>query len=351
MRKSFGKKHTYLGMEVEFCDDGSLKLSQIDYIKEAIEDFGEDLGRKAPNPAGKNCFKVDPSATKLDEPKRKRFHSIVQKLLWVTKRSRPDIMVPISFLTKRVTKATGQDWQKLRIVLSYLENTMDMPLILKIDNLSIVKTWVDVAFAVHEDYKSHTGNVISMGKGALYARSIGQKLNTTSTTESELVGASDCLGQTIWTMNFLEHQGIKVRRNYYYQDNESAIRLEKNGIQSASKRSRHIDIRFFFIKDRIKRGDIHLLYCPTEDMLADFFSKPLQGKLFIRFRDMIMGHAPLPPVVDPSPRDCAAQERVGSQDFGADEQQTDDGSMTKSTIPKVTWADLVRGVKPKNSNR
>ena len=188
-----------------------------------------------------------------------------------------------------------------------------MPLILEIDDLTVVKTWADVAFAVHKDYKSHTGNVISMGKGALYARSMSQKLNTTSTTESETVGASDCLGQTIWTMNFLECQGFKVRRNYYYQDNESAIRLEKNGIQSAGKRSRHIDIRFFFIKDRIKKGDIHLLYCPTEGMLADFFSKPLQGALFIRFRDMIMGHAAPPPVEDPSLRSCAAQEHVGSE--------------------------------------
>ena len=154
-----------------------------------------------------------------------------------------------------------------------------MPLILKIDDLSVDKTCINVAFAVHEDYKSHTGNVISMGKGALYARSMSQKLNTTSTTESETVGASDCLGQTIWTMNFLECQGFKVRRNYYYQDNESAIRLEKNGIQSAGKRSRHIDIRFFFIKDQIKKGDIHLLHCPTEDMLADFFSNAVSATL------------------------------------------------------------------------
>ena len=104
---------------------------------------------------------------------------------------------------------------------------MHMPLILKIDDLTVVQTWVDVAFAVHKDYKSHTGNVISMGKGALYARFMSQKLNTTSTTESETVGASDCLRKTIWTMNLLEYQGFKVRRNYYYQDNESAIRLEK----------------------------------------------------------------------------------------------------------------------------
>ena len=83
-------------------------------------------------------------------------------------------MVPIAFLTKRVTKASVQDWEKLRRVLSYLNATMHMPLILKIDDLTVVKTWVDVAFAVHKDYKSHTGNVISMGKGALYARSMSQ---------------------------------------------------------------------------------------------------------------------------------------------------------------------------------
>lgn len=219
-----------------------------------------------------------------------------------------------------------------------------MPLTLKIDNLTIVKTWVDVSFAVHEDFKSHTGNVITMGKGAFYARSMGQKLNTTSTTESETVGASDCLGQTIWTMNFLEHQGINVRRNYYYQDNESAMRLERNGIQSAGKRSRHIDIRFFFIKDRIKKGDIHLLYCPTEDMLADFFTKPLQGKLFLRFRDMIMGLIPVPPVEDPSLSSPATQERVGSSDFGVDGRQTDDASSNEQTEKVVTWADRVRGL-------
>ena len=356
-------------MEIEFCDDGSFKCTMPDHIKETIDDFGEDLGRKVSNPANKKIFNVDPDAAKLDEPKRQLLHSLVQKLLWITKRARPDVMVPVAFLTKRVTKATGDDWEKLRRVLSYLHHTIDMPLRIKIDDLTIVKTWVDVAFAVHEDYKSHTGNMISMGKGALYARSMGQKLNTTSTTESETVGASDCLGQTIWTMNFLEHQGIKVRRNYYYQDNESAMRLEKNGIQSASKRSHHIDIRFFFIKDRIKRGDIHLLYCPTEDMVADFFSKPLQGKLFTRFRDMIMGQTTVPPVEDPSlGSNAPAQERVGSSVFCAGERHTDggrradhdgrridDGQTTNgerrtdavqtkdpAKLKSVTWADRVK---------
>jgi KUP system potassium uptake protein len=182
-----------------------------------------------------------------------------------------------------------------------------------------------------------------MGKGALYARSMKQKLNTTSTTESETVGASDCLGQTIWTMNFLEHQGVNVRRNYYYQDNESAMRLERNGIRSASKRSRHIDIRFFFIKDRIEKGDIHLLYCPTEDMLADFFTKPLQGKVFERFRDMVMGRIPVAPVEDPSLAHTPAQERVGSSNLEAATWKPCDGSSAQdSAHKKVSWADVVK---------
>jgi len=354
MRKTFGKKHSYLGMDVEFCDDGSVRFLMTDHIKEALDDFEEDLGRKVPNPATKNCFDVDPNAERLFEPKRKRLHSLVQKLLWITKRGRPDIMVPIAFLTKRVTKATTEDWAKLRRVLAYLRDTIDKPLILRIDDLTVVKTWTDVSFAVHEDFKSHTGNIISMGRGAFYARSACQKLNTTSTTESELVGASDCLGQTLWTVNFLEHQGISVRKNYYYQDNESAIRLEKNGIKSAGKRSRHINIRFYFIKDRIEKGDIHLLYCNTEDMVADFYSKPQQGSLFTRMSNYVMGHTPMPQVEDPSMSSPTTQERVGS---GVDGRLTDgestygqtDRRPDEQTQKGLSWADIVRGVKQSNS--
>src|SRR5210317_2066024 len=359
MRKTFGKKHSYLGMDVEFFDGGSVHFLMADHIQEAIDDFPEDLGRAVPNPAAKGCFDVDPNSELLPEPRRKCLYSLVQKLLWITKRGRPDIMVPIAFLTKRVTKATTEDWAKLRRVLAYLRDTIDKPLILRIDDLTVVKTWTDVSFAVHDDFKSHTGNIISMGRGALYARSMGQKLNTTSTTESELVGASDCLGQTLWTVNFLEHQGIKVKKNYYYQDNESAIRLEKNGIKSAGKRSRHINIRFYYIKDRVDKGDIQLMYCNTNDMVADFFSKAQQGALFGRMADMAMGHAPMPEIEDPPLSSPATQERVGNGNFGVDGQRTEDGHSDKRTNGRttdettkkdLTWADRVRrSIQPQRS--
>ena len=92
------------------------------------------------------------------------------------------------------------------------------------------------------------------------------------------------LGQMLWTLYFLQDQGYDVAKpleNILHQDNTSAIRLEENGKMSSSQRTRHINIRYFFIKDKIEREEISVVYCPTEDMVADYFTKPLQGSQFI----------------------------------------------------------------------
>jgi hypothetical protein len=128
-----------------------------------------------------------------------------------------------------------------------------------------------------------------MGTGSIYSLSKKQKLNTESSTEAELVGADDILPQMIWTRNFMMAQGWTVRQNLLYQDNQSAMLLERNGSASRSCRTRHIDIRFFFIKDRIQSGEVEIEYCPTDDMIGDFFTKPLQGQKFYKFRKVIMG--------------------------------------------------------------
>ena len=73
-----------------------------------------------------------------------------------------------------------------------------------------------------------------------------------------------------------------------YQDNQSAILIENNGRASSSRQTKHLNIRYFFITDRIKKGELKIEYCPTDDMVADFFTKSLQGKKFIQFRKIIM---------------------------------------------------------------
>ena len=114
-------------------------------------------------------------------------------------------------------------------------------------------------------------------------------MNTKSSTEAELVGASDGAGQILWTTYFLKEQGYDVQETTLYQDNQSAELLEKNGCMSSTQLSRHINIRYFFLKDRIDKGELNVEHCPTERMVADFFSKPLQGSKFIEFRNIIMG--------------------------------------------------------------
>jgi hypothetical protein len=152
----------------------------------------------------------------------------------------------------------------------------------------MIKWWVDGAFAVHPDMRSHTGAVMSLGRGAVYAMSTRQKLNTRSSTEAELVGVDDAMSQILWTRYFMEGQGYEVKESEVYQDNLSSMLLEKNGRASSSKRTRHINIRYFFVTDRIASKEIRVEYCPTEDMIADFFTKPLQGSLFRKFRNWIL---------------------------------------------------------------
>ena len=104
-----------------------------------------------------------------------------------------------------------------------------------------------------------------------------------------LVGVDDLMPSVLWTRNFLKAQGYEVTENILYQDNKSAILLEKNGKASSSKRTRHIVIWYFFVTDRIAKGELTVEWCLTADMIADFMTKPLQGALFCKFRDIVLG--------------------------------------------------------------
>lgn len=162
---------------------------------------------------------------------------------------------------------------------------------------------------------------MTLGKGSVYSSSVRQKINTKSSTEAELVGVDDAMPLVLWTRHFLIEQGFDVRDNIVYQDNQSAMLLAKNGRASSGRRTRHINIRYFFISDRIKNDEIRVVYCPTEAMIADFFTKPLQGSLFRILRHWIMNAHPESD--GPGPQEC-----VGTR----------------------TWAEVVRSSNKKLSN-
>jgi hypothetical protein len=74
-----------------------------------------------------------------------------------------------------------------------------------------------------------------------------------------------------------------------YQDNKSAILLETNGKKSSGKRTRALHIRYFFLTDQVEKGNVTIVYCPTDDMVGDFHTKPLQGEKVQKFRNAILG--------------------------------------------------------------
>ena len=118
--------------------------------------------------------------------------------------------------------------------------------------------------------------------GVLHEKCSKQKLNVKSSTEVELVGVSEYIPYNIWLLHFMHEQGCTVENITLYQGNQSTILMLKNGRNSCTGNSRIIDIRYFFVKDRIDNTEIRLEYCPSTNMLGDFFTKALQGQLILK---------------------------------------------------------------------
>ena len=292
MKVSCGKVHEYLGMTLDYSVDGIVTISMPKYIDECLEVFKsiapKEVGTKS-SAAPKDLFTVRDDSPKLDKQQSEQFHSLVAKMLFAAKRARPDIGTAVSFLTTRVKEPNKDDWFKLVHLMKYVRSTKDLPLTLSANGSGMLKWWIDGSHGVHPTLRGHTGGGLSMGRGFPISASSKQKLNTRSSTETEIVAVDDLMPAILWTRLFLESQGYDVTENIIYQDNKAAILLEKNGKASSGKRTKHINMRYFFVTDRIVKRDVSVQWCPTGDMTGDFLTKPLQGALFRRFRDMIMG--------------------------------------------------------------
>jgi len=334
MSQTRGEDHDFLGMNITF-KRGKVKVGMKKHILKAIDTFSEDITRDAATPATSFLFKTR-DVEKLDEKKAENFHSVVASLLFISRRCRLDIQIAVAFLCTRVSEPDLDDWNKLRRVLQYLRGTIDLTLTMGADDITEMKSWVDVSYGIHDDCKSHTGGVMSWGWGVLLTKCQKQKLNTKSSTEGEIVGVSDFLPNVIWARMFLEAQGFEIKKNILYQDNQSSIKIEKNGKKSSGQKTKHMDNRYFWIKDRLETEGIEVEYCPTELMIADFFTKPLQGALFRKFRDIVLGYKHIS-TLNEDDEDSSSQERVRKGVSGETVKRSDDGPSV------VSYAEVVKG--------
>ena len=290
-----GKNLNFLGMEIGFIDKGRFTLGLVQYItgmieelEEALKPYGENLDRDYPHPAAKWLFTVKADTDKLLEEKADIYRKFVAKLIWVMKRGRPDVEPTVSFLSTRVKGPDKDDWHKFKRLMCWIKKTKSDVRIIGADDLLNMIVMIDSAHAVHDDMRGHTGGITSYGTGIVDEKSSKQKMNTRSSTETEHVGTSEYMPKPIFFELFMEAQGYK-QNIILAKDNESEIRMLVNGKASCTSNSKHVAIKYFWCTDRIKNGNISVRHCPTEKMLADFMSKPLQGKLFVTFRKVLMG--------------------------------------------------------------
>jgi len=355
-----GKIHDYLGMELDFSDENSFTVSMEKYFDEVLRDLPEDMDGTAVTPAAEHLFKTRDGVAKLDDERAALFHRVTAQLLFASQRARPDLRTAVSFLTKRVQSPDEDDYKKLARAIRYVRRTKFLRLKVEAHRLDKNHWFIDGAFAVHPDMKSHTGSYMTFGKGMVNGASSAQKINTTSSTEAEVVAVHDNMPAILWTRYFMEAQGYPLEPSVVHQDNQSAILLGTNGKGSSGKRTRHMNIRYFFVADVQERKEITMEYCPTDEMIGDFFTKPLQGAKFRRFRNIIMnitedenGTVDIDDIMKihyKKMEDKLEHTGIESKDEQCDTSSPEVsqecvGGIIQDKVKTVSWADVVRSNK------
>jgi hypothetical protein len=208
-----GKSLNFLGMELEFYDK-KVKIGTVQYIKNMITSLEEELRTtlksKHTNPATSSLFKTNKEAKPINEKKADISKQYIPMVLWIMKRSRPDVKPTVSFLMKRVANPDQDDWHKFMQMMCWLKNTQEDVQIVSANTLTDMLTMVDSAHAVHENMRGHTGGLINFGTGVVDQKASTQKMNTKSSTKTKQVRTSEYFPKNIYFEMFMNGQGYNL---------------------------------------------------------------------------------------------------------------------------------------------
>ena len=273
-----GESHWLLGIEIRRDREArTISLSQRAYLESIIRRFNFDELRPVSTPmepylklsASQSPTTAQDFAAMRDIPYRESIGS----LMYASLGTRPDITYAVSRLSKFLDKPGMAHWDASRRVFRYLKGTLDLWLTYgeREENLT---GWVDADGSQEEDRRAITGYAFLIDGGAVSWTSKQQELIVLSTTEGEYVAATHAAKEALWLRSLIsEVFGGTLEATTLFSDNQSAIALSKDHQYHA--RTKHIDIRYHFIRWVIENGSIRLIYCPTEDMVADTLTKPL----------------------------------------------------------------------------
>ena len=177
--------HEYLSTTIDYSILRKVVFTIFDYLEDVIVEANEDLkNSRSYYPGNDSLMKVDYISPRLPTKDADLFHCHVARLLFASKRARPDIQVCVAFLCTRVKTPTEQDYKKLGKVMSYLKETVYLPLVVGADDSERLTWNIDDSFAVHPDCKSHTRTCLTLVHGSILSISAKQKIYTKSSIEA-----------------------------------------------------------------------------------------------------------------------------------------------------------------------
>ena len=282
--KSLGDIQCYLGIEVERVN-GTFQIHQENYIKQIVNRFGQGDAKESKYPMDSGYFKLC-ETDETDVIDQEKYQEIMGCFLYLSVNSRPDIAASVNILCRKVKSPTNVEWREVKRMLRYLKATSNLRLVLggEVKDELIVYADADWAEDV-SDRKSTSGFVFQYHGATVSWLSRKQSLVALSSTEAELISLSEACQEIIWFQYLLEDMDIKLNKLKVFEDNQSVISIVKS--DKIKSRTKHIGVKYHFVKETIENNNIDIHYCPTEKMVADILTKPTGFIKLNTFRKML----------------------------------------------------------------
>ena len=286
--KDLGSLKYFLGMDFS-QSDGCVKVSQKRYVEKILERFDMQECRIRETPCDQ---KLDYSE---DAPKMsdvKKYREAVGSLIYLTTCTHPDLCFVVSKLSQHFADPTEEHWVTVKHVLRYLRGTTDKKLCFRKSDSSLgLRAYSDADWAGDaSDGRSTTGYCVSMGKDSSLVSWKAKKQPTValSTCEAEYMALALTMQECIHLEQLLKGIDTYVYgKTVVYEDNQGAIALVKNPV--CRQRCKHVDIKYHFIRSIVRDDKVSLVYCPTDDMVADVMTKPASRLKLEKFAGVMFG--------------------------------------------------------------
>ena len=275
--KDLGEAKKILGMEI--CRDRKLRrlcLTQSQYLKKVLTQFGMNEKSKPVSTPLAPHFKISASMSPKDEAEREYmtrvpYANIVGSLMYAMVCTRPDIAHAVGIVSRYMHDPGKEHWQAVKWILRYILNTVDVGLTFQQDDQLIVG-YCDSDYASDLDKRrSTTGYIFTYANAPVSWKSTLQSTVALSTTEAEYMAVTEAVKEAIWLQGLLGELGVQQEHVKVYCDSQSAIHLAKNQVYHA--RTKHIDVRYHFVREVLEEGGVEIQKIHTTENPADMLTK------------------------------------------------------------------------------